>query len=67
MYTKPGIVCGCGLFVMFSAYSPTVTATVRYAVTDLGTLGGGQSEAYGLDDLGQIVGNSGTPSGGSRA
>ena len=35
-----------------------VFATESYAVTDLGTLGGGQSKAFGLNDLSQAVGES---------
>jgi probable HAF family extracellular repeat protein len=36
---------------------------VQYAVTDLGTLGGTQSWAYGINNNGQIVGESTTSSG----
>ena len=32
--------------------------SVRYAVTDLGTLGGTASEAWGINDIGQVVGKS---------
>lgn len=67
MYTKPGIFCGFGLFAIFCGSTQTVTATESYAITDLGTLGGAQSKAYGLNDLGQVIGESDTPSGESHA
>ena len=40
------------------------SAAVRYSVTDLGTLGGGYSEARAVNNLGQVVGVSDTPGGG---
>ena len=42
-------------------------ARVRYVCTDLGTLGGGNSRAYGINDAGQVVGQSYTASGEERA
>ena len=36
-------------------------------LTDLGTLGGGQSGAYGINDAGQVVGVSNTATGASHA
>jgi probable HAF family extracellular repeat protein len=42
-------------------------ATVQYTVTDLGTLGGASSEALGINNLGQVVGDSYTSSGADHA
>ena len=42
------------------AASPTL-ATPIYSITDLGTLGGRQSMAYGINDSGQVVGDSWLP------
>jgi len=38
-------------------------AAIVYTITDLGTLGGSYSDAYGVNDLGQVVGESETGSG----
>lgn len=38
------------------------TTRARYTITDLGTLGGGESSAIGLNDQGDVVGNSDIPS-----
>ena len=38
--------------------SQPVVATPTYEITDLGTLGGNHSYAFGLNDLGQVVGYS---------
>ncbi len=67
MYTKPSILRGFVLFVIFCGSTQTVIATESYVITDLGTLGGAQSKAYGLNDLGQVIGESDTSSGESHA
>lgn len=51
-----------GLAVL--AMAPSVAfAQVRYSVTDLGTLGGSYSYAYGINSNGQVVGDAQTSSG----
>ncbi len=45
--------------------APSVSASVT--ITDLGTLGGTHSEAYGINDLGQVMGFSDTASGDTHA
>jgi probable HAF family extracellular repeat protein len=44
-----------------------VSATIAYNMIDLGTLGGAYSNAYGINDAGQIVGNAYTASGQNHA
>ena len=66
MFARMRIIC-CVCLIAILCTSTRVEATEGYAITDLGTLGGGQSKAYGLNDLGQVVGESETPSGESRA
>jgi probable HAF family extracellular repeat protein len=39
----------------------STTGRAAYTITDLGTLGGASSRAYGLNDAGQVVGNSDVP------
>jgi len=46
-----------------SAVSPTNHQPQRYAVTELGMLGGKTTEAVGINNAGQVVGYSGTKSG----
>ena len=40
---------------------------VEYTITDLGTLGGDESGAYGINDSGQVVGQAQKASGQKRA
>ncbi len=49
--------------VVALAGTARVEAQVNYTVTDLGTLGGTQSYASGINDSGQIVGNAFTSDG----
>jgi probable HAF family extracellular repeat protein len=37
-----------------------VTAEILYSVTDLGTLGGGFSQGFGINNAGQVTGHSNT-------
>jgi probable HAF family extracellular repeat protein len=39
-----------------------IAQTPRYTITDLGTLGGTYSYAYGMNNLGQVAGGAATPS-----
>jgi len=50
------------VFITLSIVIPTgsATAATPYTVTDLGTLFGGQDQAYGINDSGQVVGTSGS-------
>jgi probable HAF family extracellular repeat protein len=41
----------------------TAAATTMYHVTELGTIGGTNSEGYGINDSGQVAGSGGTPGG----
>ncbi len=50
----------CSLFLPVSSHA------IQYSITDLGTLGGIGSRAYGINDAGQIVGW-GVIDGGKRA
>jgi probable HAF family extracellular repeat protein len=45
------------LFVLFIT-EPCIHAQVMYSLTDLGTLGGSSSEANGINDAGEVVGDS---------
>jgi len=43
--------------------SPLPAVTITYSIVDLGTLGGGSSEAYGINASGQVVGYARTSTG----
>ena len=45
------------VFLLLASMLNTANAqTVQYTVTDLGTLGGGVSYAFGMNKCGQVVG-----------
>src|SRR2546426_1024891 len=49
------------------AVASVVRAQINYSITDLGTLGGASSYGWGINSSGQVVGSSGTASGGNHA
>ncbi|HXK31377.1 MAG TPA: hypothetical protein VJZ94_01370 [Candidatus Paceibacterota bacterium] len=49
------------------AVAQVTTTAPAYEVIDLGTLGGDSSVAYGINDRGQVVGNSKTSNGSEHA
>ncbi len=53
--------------LFFLASTQALTAGVLYSVTNLGTLGGGQSYGYGINNAGQAVGVSDTGQGSEHA
>lgn len=53
--------------IFLCVLSTSIFAEVRYTITDLGTLGGDISKAYGINDLGQVVGTSYLSTGEQRA
>ena len=56
----------CGMIASVAAVvlnAPAAFSQVRYNVIDLGTLGGAQSKAYGINSRGQIVGEAETSPG----
>ncbi|MBD1804346.1 DUF3466 family protein [Microcoleus sp. FACHB-SPT15] len=58
------LVIACGL----SIFTATTAATrFYYSITDLGTLGGSESYALSINDVGQIVGSSQTSNGDTQA
>jgi len=58
------VVIAVGLTLFTTA---TATTPSYYAVTNLGTLGGSNSYAFGINDTGQVVGEAETSSGNSHA
>jgi probable HAF family extracellular repeat protein len=51
----------------YAATSENQLGSQQLSITDLGTLGGSYSYAYGINDLGQVVGYSRTASGRDHA
>jgi probable HAF family extracellular repeat protein len=63
-----GLVGALVIAVGLSIFTPSRATTLfYYSVTDLGTLGGTESFAYGINDGGQVVGAARTSSGSSQA
>src|SRR5215207_137965 len=63
---QSAFVCLLALGLLPFAPAPRGTAQAPgYAVTDLGTLGGEQSRAFGLDECGRVVGESQAAAGAS--
>ena len=58
MYTRETVRRGALLCATLLAFGPCVTAVHGYSIIDLGTLGGTTSSARGVNDSGQVVGES---------
>ena len=67
MKTNIGILALFIIFLTSSIVTQPVMAEPQTTMVDLGTLGGIQSTAYGINDLGEVVGNSYTASGVAHA
>jgi probable HAF family extracellular repeat protein len=63
------LIRGCSLFiaVIIALGLGTAQASNEYRLIDLGTLGGRESHAYGMNDRGQVVGDAITATGASHA
>ncbi len=64
---KRGILVSVFVLLGFVVSSGPASAVMPYEVTDLGTLGGSESHAWGINASGQVVGHSHTASGNLHA
>lgn len=55
---KKLLVIVLGLLGVFILFQNNLAQAVQYTIIDLGTLGGTESAAYGLNESGQVVGKS---------
>jgi probable HAF family extracellular repeat protein len=55
------------VLALLLGWTATLSADVLYSVTDLGTLGGGISGAFGINNAGQVTGYADTADGTTHA